>query len=891
MRERNRYRPSDLVTNGSQKSTGNEFAVKTSRSDVSKRGVRTQKREAHRHEPRQQDPEDLGFETNGAQNTFSGPNYWTQNNEMGPLANSDHNAHGSLNKPNRTAGWERIYLQFLGAGNDQEHDDTAMPWDDSEDFRTQDENDEEEEELHADLRGVRDTREGTGSEPAELPGESEKKNQQAIAKLKREIHGLDGATKLYDVVQILKQRTEKLEALCESANSDLENVKRENKKLVFQLEALKDVSSMNDEVVNRCKEAFDICDLDGSGTISSSELFTILQILGTQPSEHEVEQMINKLDTDRSGDINFEEFMACMSSKLMDMTEDDPSDGFSVAKILKIKHAFKLADSDEKGTICKNELKIVAHCIHPKAKAKDVEKLWLKMDQDGSGEVSWPEFVKGLMSIQGTDLGEQFNIKKLSDVNTYLVQRYSSAEDTKNSEYVKNLSFVERRAVQVLESLSRRSANPEILKRARAREMHVLTPKERRRAQWMQNWMIARAGFAGVLAASIGGTANFLLSRYWKTYEGGENAGDPKFKAYYYICFLPFMILASMTEVSFIYINALTTAMRISNIVGLSLWPLDEDRIFVASALTRAALGMKNPPNALEGVNPQKEIPRWKLLFMMLLFKAKVTLSAFILKIAIKRCVTRASMKSVVLNAYISAPVQAFWNMLVAAKVMREVRVRVMGASTVVEVSDKLLEGRMVSSKTAVQLLRAVALAMVVKADLHPNLELMFKHIKGQVEYQIMAAAAKDNVSEPAQQEYDSREDFLKDLTSGFDIESPENIRAADDETLLVLRVLTLALIIDGRIQWKAMVFFVDACKAARCFAFLDELQNLANAFRRGRPLLVSDIYLATEPDPRDVGGNEKFESRFSKFGITWADRAYITWHNFYRWLVSACTF
>ena len=60
------------------------------------------------------------------------------------------------------------------------------------------------------------------------------------------------------------------------------------------------------------KEAFSVFDKDGSGTVSTSELGEIMSALGQNLSAEELDAIIKEVDADGSGEIDFDEFCACM---------------------------------------------------------------------------------------------------------------------------------------------------------------------------------------------------------------------------------------------------------------------------------------------------------------------------------------------------------------------------------------------------------------------------------------------------------------------------------------------------------------------------------------------------------------------------------------------------
>ena len=72
------------------------------------------------------------------------------------------------------------------------------------------------------------------------------------------------------------------------------------------------------------KNAFDLFDTSGSGTIEKKELKVALYALGFTPSKEDLNKLIGDFDKDKSGRIDFAEFLDIMITKMSekDSTEE-----------------------------------------------------------------------------------------------------------------------------------------------------------------------------------------------------------------------------------------------------------------------------------------------------------------------------------------------------------------------------------------------------------------------------------------------------------------------------------------------------------------------------------------------------------------------------------------
>ncbi|XP_005370455.1 centrin-4 [Microtus ochrogaster] len=140
---------------------------------------------------------------------------------------------------------------------------------------------------------------------------------------------------------------------------------------------------LNDDQKKEIKEAFDLFDVDGSGTIDVKELKIAMRALGFEPKKEEIRQLIAEIDKEGTGTICFEDFFAIMSVKMNEKDERE--------EILK---AFKLFDDDATGTISLNNIKRVAKELGENLTEEELQEMLDEADRDGDGEINEEEFLR-----------------------------------------------------------------------------------------------------------------------------------------------------------------------------------------------------------------------------------------------------------------------------------------------------------------------------------------------------------------------------------------------------------------------------------------------------------------------------------------------------------------
>ena len=81
--------------------------------------------------------------------------------------------------------------------------------------------------------------------------------------------------------------------------------------------------TLTEEQIAEFKEAFSLFDKDGDGTITTKELGTVMRSLGQNPTEAELQDMINEVDADGNGTIDFPEFLTMMARKMKDTDSEE----------------------------------------------------------------------------------------------------------------------------------------------------------------------------------------------------------------------------------------------------------------------------------------------------------------------------------------------------------------------------------------------------------------------------------------------------------------------------------------------------------------------------------------------------------------------------------------
>ena len=158
------------------------------------------------------------------------------------------------------------------------------------------------------------------------------------------------------------------------------NPKKGDKKAEFNPKNFERPGLSADEI-EEIKEAFDIFDPEGTGSIPVQELLNAMKSLGFDTKNPAIYQMIADFDENGNGAIEFEEFLDMMTARISDRnTKDD------------LKRVFNLFDDNRTGEIRVENLKRVARELGEEISEEELKEIVQRADLDGDSKLTFDDF-------------------------------------------------------------------------------------------------------------------------------------------------------------------------------------------------------------------------------------------------------------------------------------------------------------------------------------------------------------------------------------------------------------------------------------------------------------------------------------------------------------------
>jgi|AntDeeMinimDraft_5_1070356.scaffolds.fasta_scaffold15775_2 hypothetical protein len=273
-------------------------------------------------------------------------------------------------------------------------------------------------------------------------------------------------------------------------------------------------------------------------------------------------------------------------------------------------------------------------------------------------------------------------------------------------QYSPDPNFLERWAAHYLRQQNPRVEYP--LRERRAEEIDALWRMSRQAVIW--------AAIAGILSGGIiGGIELFVRQGLLDGMEGMSLREQLPYWAGY----LAAAGVVSAIEILFLYWNALRGVAQISDLAGI---PLQKSRhaVLIVRGLSRVALELPSPRHSIYGIDPYAQMSRWKLTARSVLYRMKVGLSSFILRILLRRILGRLALRGLI--PLFTGPLYAAWNAFITWRIMHHARENALGPFAIEDLIDRLTAERDALGAPARDvILQGMGELIMRNQDAHPN--------------------------------------------------------------------------------------------------------------------------------------------------------------------------
>ncbi|MGQ4880064.1 LBF_2804 family protein [Billgrantia sp. LNSP4103-1] len=330
---------------------------------------------------------------------------------------------------------------------------------------------------------------------------------------------------------------------------------------------------------------------------------------------------------------------------------------------------------------------------------------------------------------------------------------------------------------------------------------------------------VAMATLAGIVSGgAIGGME-------WYMRQGmldGMQGMTLKEQLPYWTGFFAVAGVVSAVEIAFLYWNALRGVATISERARAPLHGSAHARLTLLG-LSRVALEFPSPRHRIYGIDPYARMSRWKLTAMAVMYRMKVGVSSFMLRILLRRVLGRVALRG--LLPLVTGPLYALWNAIITWRIMGKAREQALGPFAIEAMVEPLRHSPL-SERAQRVVLHALGALIMANQDAHPN------HV-----YLLSCLLDVFDTSEQS-----------------IDVDWPQQRfvlnRLERHEKYRVLELLAAATVMAGRCKGKRKRFLeelYDACN----LAYPDQkARTWRRRFMEGKPIVETALHPANQNSP-----------------------------------------
>jgi len=173
--------------------------------------------------------------------------------------------------------------------------------------------------------------------------------------------------------------------------SALKMAQQENQFADIDFDEITEATALEVDEIKVLKLCFNLFDVKKQNFLSSDDLDDILRAMGFRPSKEELQEILEEIDEDGSGEIEFGEFCQLCAKFLVEEPDEETMKA-------ELKEAFRVYDRDGAGFITTDQLREIIAELDPRLTSEDLDGIIEEIDEDGSGTMDFDEFCQMMMS-------------------------------------------------------------------------------------------------------------------------------------------------------------------------------------------------------------------------------------------------------------------------------------------------------------------------------------------------------------------------------------------------------------------------------------------------------------------------------------------------------------
>lgn len=159
----------------------------------------------------------------------------------------------------------------------------------------------------------------------------------------------------------------------------------------IDFEEIQDATCLEVDDIKVLFGCFQLFDVKKQDYLLAEEINEVMRAMGFRPTDEELADLIEEIDEDGSGAIEFAEFAQLCAKFLV----EDPDPETMRAEL---KSAFRLFDKEGRGFITMAQFRDIIAEVDPKLTDEDLDAIIEEIDEDGSGTMDFEEFCEMMMT-------------------------------------------------------------------------------------------------------------------------------------------------------------------------------------------------------------------------------------------------------------------------------------------------------------------------------------------------------------------------------------------------------------------------------------------------------------------------------------------------------------